>query len=294
MTKEERLCAERDRLKAMYDNQREISDSAELVFGIDEAGRGPLCGPVVAGCCVLDEETEILYLNDSKKISEKKRELIYEDIISKALAYGIGSASPERIDEINILNATYEAMKEAYDNCRRMLEERAAVLAAENAESEKCGSNCNCTFYGGADGDTDIDIDIDIDTAGATDTTGAADIEKTDLAKNLQAQRKLRQYAEWMKYRTEQCVLVDGNKTIPGINEPQTAVVKGDAKCPAISAASILAKVTRDRLMTEYDKLHPEYGFAKHKGYGTKEHIEAIKKYGITDIYRKSFLRNIL
>lgn len=224
MTKEERLSAERDRLKIMYDNQRELSGGAELVFGIDEAGRGPLCGPVVAGCCILDESVEILYLNDSKKISEKKRELIYEDIISKAVAYGIGSASPQRIDEINILNATYEAMREAYDNCRRMLAERASALAA----------------------------------------------------------------------KSEACVIVDGNKTVPSIHAPQTAVVKGDAKCPAISAASILAKVTRDRLMEDYDRAHPEYGMAKHKGYGTKEHIEAIRRYGITDIYRKSFLKNIL
>lgn len=224
MTKEEKLCAERTRLEAMYDNQRELSDGAGLVFGIDEAGRGPLCGPVVAGCCILDESVEILYLNDSKKISEKKRELIYDEIIAKAVAYGIGSASPERIDEINILNATYEAMKEAYDNCRKMLGEK----AAEQYDS------------------------------------------------------------------TLSCVLIDGNKTVPGIHEQQKSVVRGDAKCPAISAASILAKVTRDRLMTAYDKEHPEFGLAKHKGYGTKEHIEAIKKYGVTDIYRKSFLRNIL
>lgn len=247
MTKEERLGAERIRLKAMYDNQRELSGSAELVFGIDEAGRGPLCGPVVAGCCVLDEDTEILYLNDSKKISEKKRELIYEDIISKALAYGIGSASPARIDEINILNATYEAMQEAYDNCHKMLEEREAA-----------------------------------DT-GEIDSTGS-----------VLSFRKIEQYAKCMKQGTDICILVDGNKTVPGIHEPQAAVVKGDAKCPAISAASILAKVTRDRLMTEYDRLHPEYGMARHKGYGTKEHIEAIRRYGITDIYRKSFLRKLL
>ena len=225
MTKEERLEAESIRLKTMQDTQREISGGAKVVFGIDEAGRGPLCGPVVAACCVLAEDTEILYLNDSKKLSEKKRELIYEEVLVKAAAYGIGTATPKRIDEINILNATYEAMAEAYDNCRRMLK-------------EKSGQD--------ADGLHDA------------------------------------------------MVLIDGNNTVPGIYEPQIAVVKGDAKCPAMSAASVLAKVTRDRMMTEYDRLHPEYGIAKHKGYGTKEHIAAILKYGITDIYRKSFLTNIL
>lgn len=225
MTKEERLEAEKLRLDAMYADQRELTEASDIVFGIDEAGRGPLCGPVVAGCCILGDNSEILWLNDSKKISEKKRELIFEEIKAKALAYGIGTAGPERIDEINILNATYEAMQEAYENCRRMLLSRLQ------------------------DG-----------------TLAAASI----------------------------CILVDGNKTVPGISEKQTAVVKGDARCPAISAASILAKVTRDRMMEEYDKLHPEYGLAKHKGYGTREHIEAIRKYGITDIYRKSFLKKLI
>ena len=224
MTKEERIEAEHIRLKTMQDTQREISGGAKVVFGIDEAGRGPLCGPVVAACCVLDEDTEILYLNDSKKLGEKKRELIYEAVLTKAKAYGIGTAAPKRIDEINILNATFEAMAEAYDNCRRMLK-------------EKSGQD--------ADGLHDA------------------------------------------------MVLIDGNNTVPAIYEPQISVVKGDAKCPAISAASVLAKVTRDRMMTEYDRLYPEYGIAKHKGYGTKEHITAILKYGITDIYRKSFLTNI-
>lgn len=223
MTKEERVEAERIRLAGMFEDQYEIADKAQTIFGIDEAGRGPLCGPVVAGCCILDKTREILWLNDSKKISEKKRELIYEDVINNSLAYGIGIASPERIDEINILNATYEAMQDAYENCRRMYAERG---------------------YNADEADT--------------------------------------------------VVLVDGNKTVPGIMCRQTAVVKGDAKCPSISAASILAKVTRDRMMIEYDKEHPEYGIAKHKGYGTKEHIEAIRKYGVTDIYRMSFLKNIL
>ena len=223
MTKEERAEAERIRLAGMFEDQYEITEGVQTVFGIDEAGRGPLCGPVVAGCCILDKGREILWLNDSKKISEKKRELIYEDIINNALAYGIGAASPERIDEINILNATYEAMRYAYENCLGMYVERG--YNADNADT---------------------------------------------------------------------VVLVDGNQTVPGIMCRQKAVVKGDAKCPSIAAASILAKVTRDRMMIEYDKKHPEYGIAGHKGYATKEHIEAVRRYGVTDIYRMSFLKNIL
>ena len=290
MTKKERLGAERDRLKLMYDNQRELSGGAELVYGIDEAGRGPLCGPVVAGCCILDESVEILYLNDSKKISEKKRELIYEDIISKAVAYGIGSASPQRIDEINILNATYEAMQEAYDNCRRMLAERAAAkevhisqdipAPVQNSERDFDADGADLKKAEGSEDDMPL--------------KNAAEAAEEDSASVDSAYHKLGQYAGILDDNATCCVLVDGSKTVPGIHAPQAAVVKGDAKCPAISAASILAKVTRDRLMEEYDRAHPEYGMAKHKGYGTKEHIEAIRKYGITDIYRRSFLKNIL
>ena len=224
MTKEERKEADRQRVIGMYREQTEISGGAKTVFGIDEAGRGPLCGPVVAACCVLPDDIYIEGLNDSKKISEKKRGLIYDEIIASAVAYGIGSASPQRIDEINILNATYEAMREAYEKCLDAVIQKEACLLSE----------------------------------------------------------------------TDCIVLIDGNKTVPGISLKQTAVVKGDARCPSISAASVLAKVTRDRLMTEYDSLHPEYGIAKHKGYGTREHVEAIRKYGITDIYRRSFLKNIL
>ena len=273
MTKEERLAAERVRLKAMYDNQREISDGAGLVFGIDEAGRGPLCGPVVAGCCVLDEDTEILYLNDSKKISEKKRELIYEDIVSKAVAYGIGTAGPKRIDEINILNATYEAMEEAFVNCRKMLSDRIQAY----------GELASAPDFSG--------IGKAADNQDLPNGRPEASENGNELSEMLLRWRK---YYEAMQDAARICVLVDGNRKVPGIHLPQIAVVKGDAKCPAISAASILAKVTRDRLMIEYDKAHPEYGIARHKGYGTKEHIEAIRKYGATDIYRMSFLKNIL
>lgn len=254
MTKEERLAAEKLRIRAMHDEELGIAQHASYIFGIDEAGRGPLCGPVVAGCCVLADDTEILYLNDSKKLSEKKREQLYAEITDKALAYGIGMASPERIDTINILNATYEAMQEAFEKCMSMLKERIIITGSNNinaaeAETDKMSADSSVMNKAAASGSLNIDNAI---------------------------------------------VLVDGNRTVPGISLKQTAVVKGDAKCPSISAASILAKVTRDRLMEEYAMLHPEYGFEKHKGYGTKEHIAAIRKYGITDIYRKSFLKNIL
>lgn len=255
MTKEERIEAERIRLREMYELQAEIAGNAAVVFGIDEAGRGPLCGPVVAGCCVLPENADILWLNDSKKISEKKRELIYDEIMAKAIAYGIGIASPQRIDEINILNATYEAMQEAYEKCLEML------------KSLGNKADCGCK-----------------DSAGGTNALNSDEPEAS----------KVKQTAFNSCSVDESVVLVDGNKTVPGIVCRQVSVVKGDAKCPSISAASILAKVTRDRLMIEYDRLHPEYGIAKHKGYGTKEHVEAIRRYGITDIYRRTFLKNIL
>ncbi|MBQ8932781.1 MAG: ribonuclease HII [Lachnospiraceae bacterium] len=243
--KEERLAAkaakleaEKKRLEDMYGYEAGLAGSARFVFGIDEAGRGPLCGPVVAACCILPADPGILYLNDSKKLSEKKRELICEEIREKAVAYGIGQASASRIDEINILNATMEAMKDAFDACMEMMRQKNLKQAEEN-------------------GDFSMD---------AMDGVPAGD---------------------------DSMVLVDGNRTVPGIPLTQRAVVGGDAKCPSISAASILAKVTRDHLLIEYDRLHPEYGFAKHKGYGTKEHVDAILKYGALDIHRKSFLTNV-
>lgn len=225
MTKEERIASEKERLAAMYAFQEEVSGNASFVFGIDEAGRGPLCGPVVAGCCLLDPDMEILWLNDSKKLSEKKREELFTEITEKCFAYGIGIVGPERIDEINILNATYEAMNDAFLMCRKKLE-----------------------------------------TAGTP----------YSLMKEMSI------------------VLVDGNKTVPQLGEKQICVIGGDAKCPSISAASILAKVSRDRMMAEYDILYPGYGFAGHKGYGTKEHYEAIRNLGILPIHRRSFLKNMI
>lgn len=181
----------------------------EFICGIDEAGRGPLAGPVVAGAVILPKDCRILYINDSKQLTEKKREELYEMIVEQAVSYGVGYASPERIDEINILQATYEAMREA-------------------------------------------------------------------LAK--------------LSPRPD--ILLNDAVTIPGVEIQQIPIIKGDAKSITIGAASILAKVTRDRLMTEYDKVFPEYGFGGNKGYGSAAHIEALKKYGPTPIHRRSFIKN--
>ncbi|MDY3918849.1 MAG: ribonuclease HII [Candidatus Limivivens sp.] len=177
------------------------------VCGIDEAGRGPLAGPVVAGAVILPPDCEILYLNDSKQLSEKRREELYEEIMEKALAVGVGMVGPARIDEINILQATYEAMREAVSQ---------------------------------------------------------------------------------LKVKPD--VLLNDAVKIPGISIKQVPIIKGDARSLSIAAASVIAKVTRDRLMREYDKLMPEYGFAGHKGYGSREHIQAIREYGPSPIHRKTFL----
>ncbi len=183
----------------------------KAVCGVDEAGRGPLCGPVCAAAVILDPNTEIQGVNDSKKLSEKKREALFDVIKEKALAYSVAFATVEEIEEYNILEATFLAMNRAIE-----------------------GLNI-----------------------------------KADYA------------------------LIDGNRIPRNIKIPCETVVKGDAKSLSIAAASILAKVSRDRLLLEYDKQYPEYNFAKHKGYGTKEHIEAIKKYGPCQIHRASFLTKI-
>lgn len=203
----DRLDKELLRLKEMSVYEERYRD-IPYICGIDEAGRGPLAGPVTAGAVILPKGETILYLNDSKKLSEKKRELLYNEIMEKAVAVGVGSVSPERIDEINILQATYEAMREAI----RRLSVRPGLLLNDAV-------------------------------------------------------------------------------TIPGIEIKQIPIIKGDAKSVSIAAASIVAKVTRDRLMIGLDKEFPGYGFAKHKGYGTKEHIEAIRKLGGTRIHRRSFIR---
>ena len=206
----EALEKEKARVEELWKYEREYA-SYGYICGIDEVGRGPLAGPVVAGAVILPKDCDILYINDSKKLSEKKREELYEVIMEKALAVGLGYATPERIDEINILQATYEAMRQAISNLK-------------------------------------ISPDI----------------------------------------------LLNDAVTIPGIECKQIPIIKGDAKSISIGAASIIAKVTRDRLMVDYDSIYPEYGFASNKGYGASVHIEALKKYGPTPIHRKSFIKNFL
>ena len=204
---QEKLEKELQRTEAMSVFEKEY-ESCGLICGIDEVGRGPFAGPVVAGAVILPKDHPILYLNDSKKLSEKKREQLYDVIMEEAVAVGIGMASPARIDEINILQATYEAMRKAIENLNVMPD-----------------------------------------------------------------------------------VLLNDAVTIPGVPMRQVPIIKGDAKSVSIAAASIVAKVTRDRLMVEYDEILPGYGFARNKGYGTKEHIEALKELGPTPIHRRSFIK---
>ena len=207
---EEKLALERQRLEGMREFENKYSDLG-AVAGIDEAGRGPLAGPVVAAAVILPKDIFLPFLNDSKKVTEKRRDVLFDQIKQEALAYGIGIASNALIDDINILQATYEAMREAISKLNK----------------------------------------------------------------------------------TPDILLVDAVH-IPGINIKQVGIVKGDAKSVNIAAASILAKVTRDRLMLEYDKIYPEYGFASNKGYGTAKHIEALKAYGACDIHRRSFIGNFV
>lgn len=207
---EEKLREEIRRTELLSCYEREYGRFG-YVCGIDEAGRGPLAGPVVAGAVILPKDETVLYLNDSKKLSAKKREELYDVIMEKAVAAGIGIVSPARIDEINILQATYEAMRTAIAN---------------------------------------------------------------------------------LKVKPD--VLLNDAVTIPGVDIRQVPIIKGDAKSISIGAASIIAKVTRDRLMVEYDKVLPGYGFASNKGYGSAEHIKALKNSGPTPIHRQSFIGNFV
>lgn len=186
-------------------------ESLGYVCGIDEVGRGPFAGPVVACAVILPKDSQILYLNDSKKLSEKKREELYDIILKEAVAVGIGMRDAKRIDEINILQATYEAMQEAIAN---------------------------------------------------------------------------------LKVKPD--VLLNDAVTIPGVDIKQVPIIKGDAKSVSIAAASIVAKVTRDRMMVEYDKEYPGFDFASNKGYGTQKHIEALQAQGPTPIHRRSFIGNFV
>lgn len=206
----EKLKQEKERMHQMFSYEREYGQY-QYICGIDEVGRGPFAGPVVAAAVILPKDCDILYLNDSKKLSEKKRELLYDEIYEKAIAIGIGMASEKTIDEINILQATYQAMRSA--------------------------------------------------------------VSKLSITPDL---------------------LLNDAVTIPEIDLKQVPIVKGDAKSASIAAASIVAKVTRDRMMQEYDKIYPGYDFAKNKGYGTKAHIQGIESQGICDIHRRSFVKKYI
>ncbi len=203
---------EQERLDKMLEYERALyAKGYEYICGIDEAGRGPLCGPVVAAAVILKKDDHIEGVNDSKKLSEKKRETLFETIKERAVAYSVGIVDEQTIDEINILEATRLAMKKAVEGLSTKPE-----------------------------------------------------------------------YA-----------LVDAEKKVP-INVPYMPIVKGDALSESIAAASIIAKVTRDHMIIELDKEYPEYGFAKNKGYGTKEHTEAIKKYGLCKAHRRSFCKKFI
>lgn len=203
---EEALKKERERTEQMKIYEHKYEDLG-WICGIDEVGRGPLAGPVVAGAVILPRDSKILYLNDSKQLTTKKRDELYDVIMREAVAVGIGYASPARIDEINILQATYEAMREAIS-----------------------------------------------------------------------------------KLSVKPDVLLNDAVKIPQVDIRQVPIIKGDAKSVSIAAASIVAKVTRDRLMEEYDKVLPGYGFASNKGYGSAEHIAALKEIGPSPIHRQSFI----
>ena len=207
---EEKLEAEKKRMEEMYIYERKYADYS-FICGIDEVGRGPLAGPVVAGAVILPKDCDILYLNDSKKLSEKKREELYDEIMEKAVATGIGIVGPQRIDEINILQATYEAMRIAISQ---------------------------------------LGVNPDL--------------------------------------------LLNDAVTIPEVSIKQVPIIKGDAKSASIAAASIIAKVTRDRLMVQYDEVLPGYEFASNKGYGSAIHIQAIKEKGPTPIHRETFIKNFV
>ena len=203
---EKLLESEHERLKQMHEFEEKY-DEYSCICGMDEAGRGPLAGPVVAASVILPKDAEILFLNDSKKVTKKRRLELFEEIYEKAVDIGVGIIDEKRIDAVNILNATYEAMQNAVEKM----------------------------------------------------------LTKPDI------------------------LLVDAVR-VPDIGIKQISIIKGDARSVSIAAASIIAKVTRDRLMIEYDNQYPEYGFAKHKGYGTTEHIAAIHKHGAYPIHRKSFV----
>jgi len=202
---------EQERLEKLKEIENELYDAGvNKVCGIDEAGRGPLAGPVVVAAVIMPQDSMIEGVNDSKKVSEKKREQLYEEIIQNAIAWGVGIIDPKDIDDINILNATKKGLTTALKELK----------------------------------------------------------EKPDI------------------------ILVDALTGIDTLGISYKSIIKGDAKSYSIAAASIIAKVTRDRIMRQWDAVYPEYGFEKHKGYGTKAHIDVIRNHGITPIHRKTFVKN--
>lgn len=207
-TEKQNLISELERLEIMREFEHKYQEY-EMICGIDEVGRGPLAGPVMAGALILPKNCHILYMNDSKKLSAAMREKLFDEIMEKAVATGIGIVSPAVIDQVNILNATYEAMRQAIGR---------------------------------------LSVEPDI--------------------------------------------LLNDAVHIPEVSIKQISIVKGDARSVSIAGASIIAKVTRDRMMQEYDRLFPEYQFAQNKGYGSAAHIEALRKYGPCPIHRKSFIKN--
>lgn len=219
MTKQERLQLMQEKHKVMTAFDDEYRRGGEIIVaGIDEAGRGPLAGPVVAACAILPKDFDVIGVDDSKKLSEKRRNELYEEILKKSLAYGVGIADNNMIDEINILQATKKAMQEALAKAQSMLE-------------KKTGQKVGHVLF------------------------DAVEIKELEIS--------------------------------------QSAIIKGDAKSLSIAAASIIAKVTRDRMMMEYHEKYPYYGFDSNKGYGTKAHYAGIESHGITPIHRKSFLKNL-
>lgn len=203
--------AEQERIERMKVYEYQYWKEYNYVCGIDEVGRGPLAGPVMAAAVIFPKDVNLLYLNDSKQLSEKKREELYEEIKEAAVAYAVGIANVDVIDRINILQADYEAMRQS--------------------------------------------------------------IGKLSVVPEL---------------------LLNDAVTIPSVNQPQVPIIKGDTKSISIAAASILAKVERDRLMCLYDEVYPQYGFARNKGYGSAEHIEALRKYGPCEIHRRTFIKNLI
>lgn len=209
LKKQQKLEAEIERIQGMLVYEREYGPYG-ILCGIDEVGRGPLAGPVVAGAVILPKDCQILYLNDSKKLTARRRELLYDEIMEKAVSVGIGVVSQKVIDDINILQATYEAMRQA--------------------------------------------------------------VGKLSVCPDI---------------------LLNDAVTIPGLPQKQVPIIKGDAKSLSIAAASVVAKVTRDRMMETLDTKYPEYGFASNKGYGSKAHMDALREYGPCPIHRRTFIRNI-